>query len=439
MSDDHLTYKFLDLHFSYDGREADNVFKTVVSNQEKVRLRTLASRVAEIAALPIQQKRKKQWQERNDLVAGKPMLAIDEICWHEFITDDLKMQTKSSFARGIEAKLLQTLYKWNNLQLDMVVEPVIYSPMAITNTGVGLGKDADIKASDESNDVVSHKYKIQIKDEEDIEKLLMPKIIHDEKLSAHTYNLYNDIFGGILNVEQRGAPGFWYAPWDDIVMWTGVQEVLLDLLMRPDYVHKLMNRLTDISTHVLDEYEKLNLLAMNNYNVRVGSGSYGYTNDLKNDGEKLTAKSLWGNATPQIFSSVSPEMHKEFALDYEKKWLERFGLSYYGCCEPLHDKIEILSEIKNLRKISFSPWADIEIAAEQCTGKYVMSIKPSPSVFAQSTWDPANVRKELEGIVSTVKKYNCSSEIIIKDISTVNYKPERLWEWTKIASEVADI
>lgn len=48
-----------------------------------------------------------------------------------------------------------------------------------------------------------------------------------------------------------------------------------------------------------------------------------------------------------------------------KKWLEKFGLTYYGCCEPLHNKIEILQQVKNLRKISISPRADIKIAAKK--------------------------------------------------------------------------
>jgi hypothetical protein len=29
-------------------------------------------------------------------------------------------------------------------------------------------------------------------------------------------------------------------------------------------------------------------------------------------------------------------------------------------------------------------------------------------------------------------------ELIMKDISTVRYEPKKLWEWAKIASEVAE-
>ena len=66
-------------------------------------------------------------------------------------------------------------------------------------------------------------------------------------------------------------------------------------------------------------------------------------------------------------------MHKEFGLNYGIKWLSRFGLAYYGCCEPLHNKMEILAKIPNLRKISISPWANIDEASEKMRGKYVIS------------------------------------------------------------------
>jgi hypothetical protein len=48
---------------------------------------------------------------------------------------------------------------------------------------------------------------------------------------------------------------------------------------------------------------------------------------------------MWGSSTAQIFGSVSPAMHERFGLEFEKKWMARFGLNYYGCCEPLHARI----------------------------------------------------------------------------------------------------
>jgi len=40
------------------------------------------------------------------------------------------------------------------------------------------------------------------------------------------YEMRLNIFGGILTVEKRGVCGFWFALWDDLVTWLGVEETL---------------------------------------------------------------------------------------------------------------------------------------------------------------------------------------------------------------------
>ena len=60
-----------------------------------------------------------------------------------------------------------------------------------------------------------------------------------------------------------------------------------------------------------------------------------------------------------MLGSVSPQMFEEYEVEYVKPLLEQFGLVYYGCCEPLPNRIDYIRKIKNVRKISMSPWADI--------------------------------------------------------------------------------
>jgi hypothetical protein len=403
-------------------------------------LRSLASQVAEIAALPVQKELKQLWSRLNTLKPVRPLIWMDEVCWHEMeVDEELRLTTSSDYARRIEASLRQTLYQWRHMPGDMVVEPVFYAPLAISHSGMGVQGEMETKSTDEDNDIVSQHFIPVISDETDVDKLKLPLINHDTKLTLDTLHSYQELFRGILEVEKRGAPGFWFAPWDQLVMLTGVQEALSDLLMRPEYMHKLVKRLNDIAMHVLDQYEEMNLLSLNNYNIRVGSGAYGYSDELPGkyyNPDKVTAKNLWGCVAAQILGSVSPEMHEEFALQYEKRWAQRFGLLYYGCCEPLDNKIDILSKIPNLRKVSLSPWANVRNAAEQINKRYVISLKPSPGILAGSSWNADAARHYLEEKLNEAKGHNV--EIIMKDISTVSYHPQRLWEWTKIARETAE-
>ncbi len=46
-------------------------------------VRELAARVAELAALPVQQERIREWEALNGLRPERPMAMIDEIPWHE--------------------------------------------------------------------------------------------------------------------------------------------------------------------------------------------------------------------------------------------------------------------------------------------------------------------------------------------------------------------
>ena len=50
-------------------------------------LRELGKQVAEIAALPVQQETIGLWKALNGLKPARPMVAIDQIPWHEMDVD----------------------------------------------------------------------------------------------------------------------------------------------------------------------------------------------------------------------------------------------------------------------------------------------------------------------------------------------------------------
>jgi hypothetical protein len=67
---------------------------------------------------------------------------------------------------------------------------------------------------------------------------------------------------------------------------------------------------------------------------------------------------------------------------------------------------------------------------------YVLSRKPNPNVFARDSWNPDLARGQLIDFLEAAR--GCHVELIMKDISTVRYQPQRLWEWAAIAMEVAE-
>ena len=405
-------------------------------------LRHLGQRLAGIAALAVQDETADMWRALNGLKRVKPMVWIDEVPWHEMDVDgELRLQTTTEWSRYHELELRKLIYQWEHMPADMVVEPAVYSPLVVHNTAFGIAEDVDIAVTDEANSIVSRHFIVQIRDEDDLEKIKVPVVTHDQRASQQQLQQLQEIFAGTLDVKTRGANGFcfWFAPWDEMVRWWGPQELLVDLYDRPELVHKAIDKLVNAYLSMLDQFEAQDLLTLNNTYYRIGSGGLGYTDELPQAGydpEHVRAKDLWGNGAAQIFSDVSPRMHWEFAMQYEVRWMSRFGLNYYGCCDPLHRKMSILDKIPNLRKVSMSPWVDVDQATANVGNRYVFSYKPNPAVFAEETWHLDKARDELEMVLTKAKAHGCVVELIMKDISTLRYQPQRLWEWADMAAEV---
>jgi hypothetical protein len=47
------------------------------------------------------------------------------------------------------------------------------------------------------------------------------------------------------------------------------------------------------------------------------------------------------------------------------------------------------------------------------------------------------VEQDLRQTADIGRRHGCPVEFILKDVSTVCYKPQRLWQWTEIAMRVA--
>lgn len=138
----------------------------------------------------------------------------------------------------------------------------------------------------------------------------------------------------------------------------------------------------------------------------------------------------------QMFSTVSPDMFDEYEIDVCMPLFQRFGLVYYGCCDPLDRKMEQVMKIPNVRKISVSPWADEARSAEQIGARYVYSRKPNPALLADFSFDDQQIRRHLETSIRVCRESGSPLELILKDISTVKYEPSRLDRWAGIAMDL---
>lgn len=405
-------------------------------NRDKQVLRELARRYAEIAADPVNVERRRLHTAVGDLRGKRPVVLLAEIPWSELAgEEELALQCEDPELRAAEQELRRTLYQWRHFPGDMIVPQAFLVEKVVRSTGIGITVDEDTIASDAHNPIVSHEYHDQLETEADFLKLHAPVITYREAETLARRDRLAEAFGDILPVGLRGHE-LHCVTWDDISRFKGVDNLLIALMDEPELMHRLVERLTGIYLDTVGQYEELGLFeAENQLSIHCTSA---LTSDLPRPdySGKARAKDVWGRGAAQILATVSPAMHKEFDIDYMRRAMAPFGLVYYGCCEPLHQKIDIVEALPNLRKISVTPWADTEMACERIGKRYVAGIKANPAHVAVGKADEAVIRGELSALVSAARRFGCSCDIVLKDISTVCRNPRNLEVWERIAMEL---
>jgi hypothetical protein len=400
-------------------------------------IRGLATQVAEIAASPVQEDKRRLWRKLNGLQPERPMVMIDQVCWHEMdIDDELTLRCTDLECREYEQFLRRTLFQWRHFPVDMVVEDFIRVPKAIYNTSFGIGTEEEILVSDAANDVVSHHYLNQFQSMDDVEKIQIPHISHDPLETEHRLEVAHALFDGLLEVRLWGYDPGGLSLWDPISTWMGVENALYAIVDQPEMMHALVGRMTEGYLSMLDQLEAGGFLCEPQSLIHCTGA---YTNELPKPGydpHKPRTKDLWMFGLAQMFSTVSPRTFQEYEVEYISPVCERFGLVYYGCCDPLDKKMKQVRMIPNVRKVSMSPWADQRRGAAEIGKDYVFSRKPSPAMLAYDNFDGEMVRNDLLATVQLCEQNGCPLELILKDISTVRYDPYRLFEWAKIAMHV---
>ena len=407
-----------------------------IDKHDREIIRDLAKRVVEIAADPVMSERRKLWTAHNSLRPVRPMLLIfPEGSWLELLPDDALL-CEEPFARAIEARLKRTIYTNDHFHDDTVVEPEWVESAVISSTGWGL----EPHLHDRTEARGSFAFEPVLNDSDDLKKMRFPELVYDEPATTRNIEIMQDLLGDILPVKLVGRVHISYHLTSQLIYLRGVTEMMMDMIDRPEFVHEVMAFFEEGHRKELQQLIDMNLLSLNNNGTYQSSGGNGYTDELPAEGfnpDRVRPCDMWASAEAQELAGVSPDMHCEFAMQYENRLLEPFGLSGYGCCEDLTHKLDYVKQIPHIRRISCSPWANVDRCAEKLKEEYIFSWKPNPAHLV-GTFDPVDVRNYIRHTINVCKENNCVLEIILKDTHTVEQHPERFDEWTRIAREEID-
>jgi hypothetical protein len=403
------------------------------SRADRASLRELALRVKEAAADPRMADRRRHWMEHNDLAPTEPVIWLSpEGAWRELVPD-ATLLCAGEEAREAERELRMRLYRYEHFDDDSVIEARWDVPKAIETSPWGI--EAEWTYSREA--LGARRFKPVLRGPEDLKRLRMPAVSHDGEETERRLAVARDAFEGILEVRAVGCRSVHIHLMSLFTSWHGLAETMEDMALRPRLIHDAMELLTVAHQGILRQLEAQDLLSLNNDDTYHASGGKGWTAELPAsgfDGMHVRPADMWGSAQSQELAGVSPAMHREFAMEYEKRLVAPFARVGYGCCENLTAKLDDVLAIPRIRRVSISPFADVDACAPKLGGKCIFSWKPHPAHLV-GAFDETMIRDYIGHTVKVCKANGCRLEMILKDTHTCENRPERFDRWAAIARE----
>jgi len=394
-----------------------------ITLEERSYLRELAKKQLEYANLPIMEERKQLWYAHNALNGTRPMVVIETDTFLNDIIPTLKCQSQA--ARQIEHQIMKNIINHEMVDDDKVIPNTYAMNWDISRKQYGVDVIRN-HASDGSGHEIGYKFIHPITDLERDFHILKSSSFHVDKNATYDQKSFiEEIIGDILPVVIKNDSLIWdIIPSCKVIELMGLEAMMLAIMDTPELVHALYRYLTDdIKAFILWQQAE-RLLILNNGNDYVGAGSYGFTTELPTEQcvqtGKVSSLDLWGNMNSQETVSISPSMYKEFTAPYYQELSELFGLTYYGCCEPV-DRIwaSSVSKYHGLRKVSISPWCDERYMGDVLKGgKVIYSRKPSPNFMGVDRhFDEQAFVQHIKTTLDVAR--GCSIEFIYRDVYTL--------------------
>ena len=424
----------------------------MVKDKDRKVIRELAAKWMEFASQPVMYERKRLWKAVHDLQAERPVIMIETSPIEEFVSPS-EIVCEDPYLRAVERNMRDNVRHAEEVGDDIVLEPYFRIGWQLEFSDFGVPVEMKPALTVESKQSLGYTFNFPIEKPEDTNKLRKRTFRVDREKTERFRKILEDVMGDILPVKlanydpfmvdsgnEEWAGLFFFGLTWQIFRFIGNDGLLYWLYDAPETIHWLMSYMLDDRVRLFEFLEREGLLEVNTDNQMAGPRSYGYVSDLPSPGSdgKVVLKDLWGWAESQESTIISPSMYKEFFLPYLAKLSSMFGLIYYGCCEPVDDRLEFIMEaIPNLRSVSVSGWADFKKVGEMLGKKYVYSRKPTPTYLSGANPDWGLVEEDMKKTYVATK--NCNVEILFRDLYTIDGERPRLRKWVEMTKSIFGI
>lgn len=306
----------------------------------------------------------------------------------------------------LEAELKKTIFRFENFDDCTCAGKTIVIWLGVPFETTFFGLDAIY--SDNENPWIS-KLPV-IKNENDLDNL-PPVNFYKSGQMPLAHRFYSEIKDMLPDDFDIIFPDWGRSPFSALWHIRGLENLLIDVYDRPDFVCKLLNRITV-------EREKWFKERANFLNNKVGPGI------ILND---------------EVGSPIiSPKTYEEFILPSELELADfHGGISYWHSCGNTTDFIKLIRKIPGLKLFHVSPFTDLKTAVEEM-GKNDIALQiclnPVTDIHMATKIEMKKKLKEIVKICGDVA-YTIRVDGIQK-IKSVDYEIKKLKDWIEVAKEV---
>jgi hypothetical protein len=413
--------------------------------EERQRLRSLARRQAELAALPIMRRRRQLWIDINDGVRGtRPPFAIETWTFDRDFLPDRLLQCRTDYGRRIERTLLRHIRHHEILGDDHVCPDTFDIAWHTWCDEFGI-EIPEHHAEDAEGVEMAYRFEHPIQNLCDGFAMLKPSTYGVDREGTLAEKAFlEELFGDLLPVVIREGPYGRNSLTQRALRLMSMETFFMALYDCPDQVHALMAYLRDNAINLWRWAEREGLLVLNNGNQCTCGTCFNFTTKLPKRPVKpgeVKLSDLWTGMDSQETVGVSPDLFHEMIFPYYRDIAALFGFVYWGCCEPVDPIWEkSISQLPNLRAVSISRWANQAYMAEALEGRsIVFSRKPNPNLLGVSAaFDEEAWAEEIRKTLELTAPRGLPTEFVVRDVYSLHGNLDKARRAVEIARREID-
>jgi len=352
------------------------------------------------------------------------MVGHYDLVWRRLIPEK-SLRFRKGLRRELEIQLRKKIHKFRNLRDDDVIVPTVWVyAKDVTPTDKLWGLKIRRRMPHEEGG--AYKEVPPIHEEADLERVSLPRFRTNDAANRTTLEKARQLVDNRLPVKLYSSQ-IHCSPYEYAVLLRGAEQLLYDLYDRPDFVHRLMSRVTD------------GVIAYHREREAAGAFDVEETTLLHEPWDRFPAgkgkylSSGWGYVSAQSAAPLSPRMYAEFVHPYNARVAELFGKVYYHGCEDLGKKAGCIRELPNLKHFHVSPWTDLKEVVPLMSGRKValeVHAHPTNVLFV---WGPEEIRAEARRRMDEAQ--DLPFDYVLCDLQTIEGAEDKLEMWCDIAME----